>query len=217
MTDWHWQHSNDYFSLQWSQPRPCLSSAVFNGGLCEARSLLNLRVNGDPVSPLLPPEQSLHQAATDLNLPGPTIGLMTSASMDSFRYRQTEYGGHTIAILLSCGLGNARRAGDPADWLGDSSPPRGTINSVLISDLQWSVASQAELLALLTEAKAAALEEMGINSPLSGRPATGTGTDATAIIGGHGRAERWCGKHTKLGEIIALLYMDALCSSIRED
>tara|TARA_Y100001951_G_scaffold19654_1_gene14732 strand:- start:27555 stop:28208 length:654 start_codon:yes stop_codon:yes gene_type:complete len=217
VTDWHWQHSSDCFSLQWSQPRPCLSSAVFNGGLCKARSVLNLRVSGDPVSPLLTPEQSLHQAANRLDLPGPTIGLMTSALMASFRYRQTEYADHAIAIFLTCGLGNARRAGDPADWLGDSPTPLGTINSVLISDLQWSTASQAELLALLAEAKAAALQEMGIRSPLSGKPATGTGTDASVIIGGHGRAERWCGKHTKLGEIIAQLYMDALCSSIRED
>lgn len=216
MTDWHWQHSGDYFSLHWAQPRPCLSSAVFNGGLCQARALLNLRVSGDPVPPLLTPEQSLHQAATRLGLPTPCLGMMTSASMNSFRYRQTTYGGHAIAILLSCGLGNARRAGDPADWLGHSPPPAGTINSVLITDLQLSTASQVELLSLLTEAKAATLGELGINSPLSAKPATGTGTDATAIISGHGRPERWFGKHTKVGEQTARLYMDALRSSIEQ-
>lgn len=214
MTNWQWQQSDGHLSLTWQGMRPCLSSAVFNGGYCEARSLLNLRVSGDPVSPQLTPEQSLHQAAEQRGLASPCIGMMTSASMTSLRYRQGQCSGENTAVLLSCGLGNARRAGDPADWSEDPASTRGTINSILITDLQLTVASQAELLCLLSEAKAAVLQELGITSPLSGRLATGTGTDATVIIGGCGRRERWFGKHTSAGETIAKLYMEALRSSI---
>jgi adenosylcobinamide amidohydrolase len=70
------------------------------------------------------------------------------------------------------------------------------------------------LLMLLTEAKCAIFQEAGITSPVSGGIATGTGTDATVIVSGFGRPERWVGKHTLLGERAARLMMDALRASI---
>ena len=73
-------------------------------------------------------------------------------------------------------------------------------------------ALRARLLA--REAKAAVLQDMNIRSPVSRQIATGTGTDACAIISGCGAPVRWLGKHTDIGEHIARQYMDALRSSI---
>ncbi len=214
MADWQWRKTADYFSLQWPQPRPCLSSAVLNGGLCQARSLLNLRVGSDTPAPLLTPDQSLYQAAQQQQLAEQCVGLMTAASMNSLRHREANLHGAAVAIFVSCGLSNARRAGDPYDWQADHGPSIGTINSVLITDLKLPVASMVELHGLLSEAKAAVLQELDIRSPRSGKIATGTGTDACAVIGGHGREEKWFGKHTEAGALCAQLYMDALRCSI---
>ena len=214
MADWQWQKTAGHFALQWPQPRPCLSSAVFNGGLVEARSLLNLRVDRDAPTPQLTPEQSLQQTQQGLGLPDTCVGLMTAASMESLRHEHIEIYGNALAVYVSCGLSNARRAGDPYDWKPTQPLPAGTINSVIISDLAFSTAGMAELHGLISEAKAAVLQELKILSPVSGNVATGTGTDACAIIGGKGGIIRWLGKHTEVGEVIAKQYMTALRSSI---
>ena len=66
-----------------------------------------------------------------------------------------------------------------------------------------------------TEAKTAALQNLGIKSPASGTPATGTGTDAIAVACGHGSIKvQYCGKHVIFGEILAKLVIEALTSSL---
>lgn len=197
--------------LSWLGTRPCLSSAPHNGGFCQANRVLNLRVDGTDT--LHSPEYTLQQYADLQGWDGVTVGLMTAAPMHTLRYRCAQYHGESMELWLTCGLENARRAGDPADW--DASVlPVGTINTVIATSLSLSQATMTELLILLTEAKCAVLQEAGITSPISGGIATGTGTDATVIVSGYGRSERWAGKHTLLGEIAARLMMGALRASI---
>lgn len=214
MTDWQWHHTSQYFALQWPAARPCLSSAVLNGGLVSARALLNLRVAPNPTSALLSPEHSLAQAQQNLGLTDPCVGMMTAASMKSLRSATAQVEGENIAVFVSCGLSNARRAGDPCDWKPSQTKPVGTINSVVITDFNLPTAGMVELHGLVSEAKAAVLQDLHIPSPVSGKIATGTGTDACAVIGGHGRPATWLGKHTEIGETVAKLYMQALNSSI---
>ena len=47
-----------------------------------------------------------------------------------------------------------------------------------------------------------ALYEAGIRSSVSHLAATGTGTDCIAVVSLGGERERYCGKHTELGELI---------------
>ncbi|MDX1757046.1 MAG: adenosylcobinamide amidohydrolase [Marinobacter sp.] len=201
-------HTDRHVSLSWNGVRPCLSSAPHNGGYCLANRVLNLRVEGSEV--IQPPEQSLQQYADNQGWDGETVGLMTAAPMSSLHCLSDQYSGESLALWVTCGLDNARRAGDPADWAGEVTPPPGTINTVFATSLGLSPATMAELLMVLTEAKCAVLQEAGVTSPVSGGIATGTGTDAIAIVSGHGRSERWAGKHTLLGERAAKLMMRAL-------
>ena len=69
---------------------------------------------------------------------------------------------------------------------------------------------------IVTEAKAAVLRESGIRSPVSNKIATGTGTDAIAVVSGHGpETVRYCGKHVLFGEILGRLVTDALTASVK--
>ncbi len=210
--DWHYQCCDRHLCVEWPKQRVCLSSAVLNGGVVRARRLLNLNVSGADVAQL--PEQSLQAYADQQHWQGCTIGLMTAASMDSLRIRRGMLNGETVEVFLTCGLSNARRAGDPADWQPSEQIPAGTINIFLITTLQLAVATQVELLQIMTEAKCAALQQLGITSPLTGMIATGTGTDATVIASGTGQPARWAGKHTSLGELVAKLVIDGLLASI---
>lgn len=211
--DWSWRHNSQYFLLRWPEPRPCLSSAVLNGGLCQAQQLLNLRVDGKPYE--CSPEASLQEYADTLQCRGSTVGMMTAASMNSLRERHATLNGEPLSVYVSCGLDNARRAGDAADWQEVNPLPVGTINIVLITSMTLSTATQAEVMMLLTEAKSAALQNLQIKSPVSGHIATGTGTDSCAVIGGFGRDQRWFGKHTDVGEQVARMLIAALTDSIQ--
>ena len=68
--------------------------------------------------------------------------------------------------------------------------------------------AMVEAVQIATEGRVRALYEKGIKSRQSGLPATGTGTDCVAVVSFGDGVERYCGKHTKLGELIgAAAYM----------
>ena len=144
---------------------------------------------------------------------------MTAASMDSFRLVQATEQGVEIIVLVTAGLSNARRAGDYAECREIGSPlyDAGTINIICLTTAVLTPAAQVEAVLTATEAKTAALQNLGIQSPVSGTPATGTGTDAIAVAGacGHGSIKvQYCGKHVIFGEILAKLVIEALTSSL---
>lgn len=227
MTDWRWQIDERYACVSWPGERLCLSSAPLNGGLVSANRVLNLRVAVEPAdSALQPPEQSLSEFAALNSWEGTTVGLMTAASMNSLRSCQRVVNGIHFELVVSCGLSNARRAGDSFDWQASGqeyavAPPAGTINLVLLSSAILRPEAMAELLMITTEARCIALQELGVRSPVSGLLATGTGTDASVIVSGAAAshrtqtAVRWCGKHTAIGETVAKMVIDALRQSIQ--
>jgi len=210
----------DYAAVRFSTPRPVLSSAIHNGGLVEAAGALILRVAANHDGAAAghePPRATLARSARALGLAPATVGMMTSASLDSLRYVALREGGVRVAALVTAGVSNARRAGDRAEWRTFDPPPpaAGTINILVLTDARLGTAALAEALMVATEAKAAALQSLGVFSPVSGGTATGTGTDATAVAGGHGpAAAEWCGKHTLLGEMIAGAVIAALTDSL---
>lgn len=217
--DWQAQRSDQHFTLHWQRPRPYLSTAIYCGGCGTANALLNLRVakHADATN-MESPELTLANTARELGIASAEkrcIGMMTAASMNSLRSRHFRLYGQAASIYITSGLSNARRAGDPADWREDEPQRLGTINSVIICDVTMTTETMAEVMVLATEAKAALLQEMNIVSPVSGRIATGTGTDAIAVISGHGPLKRWFGSHSEAGETLATEYMAALRASIQ--
>lgn len=227
MSDWHWQRSDrraalQWIALQWPGVRPCLSSAPLNGGWVQARGAFNLRVDAQREC-RLPPEKTLADAALNEGLTGTQVGLMTAASMNSFRRRTALIDGYRFDLGVTCGLSNALCAGDPAEWSqrntrsSELAPEPGTINTILITDATLRPEAFAELLMLITEARTVALSRAGVRSMCSDQIATGTGTDASVIVGGGRESQselRWCGKHTQVGSGVARLMIDALSDSL---
>lgn len=208
-------HTPAHLHLRFAQPLRVLSCAVLKGGFTQADHLLNLKVP-KRIEVAETPETSLQRYAQDKGWQGTTVGMMTAASMNSFRYQTTICEGVTICALVTCGLSNLRRAGDPADVpsLLASPPEAGTINTILLTDAQLTDAAMVEAMMIITEAKTALMHSLDLRSPISGAIATGTGTDATAIISGHGPQIAYSGKHVRLGEVIASLTAQALADSI---
>jgi len=143
--------------------------------------------------------------------------LGTAANMNYAAVESQEYRGLNIVAISTGGVEiNAGRAGDPAGIYekdgkfisakGEVDEPHGTINTIIIMNKELSDGAMVRSLVTASEAKAAALQELVVNSRYSCGLATGTGTDQLGI------ASRLtgeipltsAGKHTKLGELIGL-------------
>ncbi|TQV89569.1 hypothetical protein FLL46_01405 [Aliikangiella coralliicola] len=122
-----------------------------------------------------------------------------------------------MGVAVTVGLSNSRRAGDVAEAQNIFAHKLlpGTINLNLFTSAKLSQAAMVEAMMIATEAKAAALQSLQIISPVSQNLATGTGTDAIAIISSPtGPEVHYCGKHVLFGEIIGKLTIQSITDSI---
>lgn len=210
------ESTDHHIHMDFGEPMQVLSSAVLNGGSVQARHFVNWRVTHDPRLNYSDPATSLQSYCDDLNLSGGTIGMMTAAYMASGRMRQVFVEGEELFALTTTGLGNARRIGDPADERPTSV---GTINLVVVTTAELSPSAEVEALMMMTEAKAAALQNLSIRSPVSDKIATGTGTDALAIVsarkGTRSSVQQYVGKHLSFGEALGRCVLDTIEQSLQ--
>ncbi len=112
------------------------------------------------------------------------------------------------------GLSNALRVGDS---VGPLRPRSGTINLMLVCSHPLTSDAAVELIALASEAKAAAVLDSGVASRRSGQPATGTGTDYLAIAWpSPGARQEYAGKHTAIGSAVGRAAYGAVAEGVRE-
>ena len=205
-----------------STEHPVLSSAVYNGGACAASNILIMKVakNFEDLKQVEEnPENTLAEYCKRLQLSGTTVGMMTSASMDSFRRVTRLSQGVEISVMVTAGISNARCAGDRADQrvFHEYGNPTGTINIIILTTAAMSRAAMVESVMLATEAKTVAMRKLGLKSPVSGTIATGTGTDAIAVANGAGpETIRYCGKHVLFGEMLASAVIEAITKSLSD-
>jgi adenosylcobinamide amidohydrolase len=216
-------HTADHIHVELDTPCPIVSSAVLNGGLVKANHILNLNVKNQSIKKIdigRRPDVLLAEYCQIQGWSGITVGMMTAADMGSFRMVQAAEQGVEIFVLVTTGLSNARRAGDYAEHrkIGNPQLDAGTINIICLTTASLTRAAMVEAVITTTEAKTAALQNLGIKSPVSDNLATGTGTDAVAIVSGHGSIKiSYCGKHVVFGEILAKLVIEAVCASLNGD
>ncbi|WP_038246943.1 adenosylcobinamide amidohydrolase [Ghiorsea bivora] len=213
------EHNDDHIHLAFSSPQRVISSAILNGGLIKADHIVNRKVPKHSSS-CEAPEKSLSDYAKARGWQGHVVGMMTAASMSSLRIEQACVEGMNITVLVTTGISNARRAGDKADiqeLLGTTGEV-GTINLILIFSAQLTDAALVEAMMIATEAKAAALQNAKVLSPVSGFFATGTGTDAIAVVCSDDTQKiKFCGKHVLLGEWIGRLVIKAVTRSLKAE
>lgn len=209
-------HTQNHIQVEFSIPHQVLSSAVLNGGIVQANYIVNLHVPKSWTGSESP-ELTLSKYCEDANWKGTTVGMMTAASMDSFRMAKESVQDIDVVVLVTSGLSNPRRVGDRAEHrvMAAQSEEIGTINIVVMTSATLTDAAMVEALLIVTEAKSAALQEAGIISPVSNKIATGTGTDSVAVVSGHGsETVSYCGKHVLFGEILGRMVTNTVASSM---
>ncbi len=128
--------------------------------------------------------------------------LFTGANMDNLVVKHTSYRDMDVYALVTAGVkSNAVRMS--RDVGGYYEP--GTINIILLSNMQLSPRAMTRAIISATEAKSAAMQDLDIRSSYSGElfQATGTGTDNIIVVEGEGGPIDNAGGHSKMGELIA--------------
>ncbi|KAI7257737.1 hypothetical protein KC345_g10718 [Hortaea werneckii] len=144
-------------------------------------------------------------------------GLMTAVPLEHAAVAEEDTGSAGIFCCVTAAAGNAARAGSQRSVLAAYRP--GTINIMLGIDGWLSPSAMVNAVMTATEAKAAALSDLGIVDAENGLIATGTTTDAIVLaVSGSRRyaAEHvYAGTATDLGGAIGRLVYSAVTESLR--
>jgi adenosylcobinamide amidohydrolase len=193
----------DALIVSFPSPARMLSWAVLNGGFCHACHIINHHVDAKNASFCAQPGPWLERATVALGLRGKVVAMATAVEMRHTAQVSMIGGGARVTCFATVGCGNALSVGDPASViLEEAAPAPHTINMILMIEPGITDEALVEAVQIATEGRVRALYEMGIKSCRSGLPATGTGTDCIAVVSLGDGPERYCGKHTQLGELI---------------
>jgi adenosylcobinamide hydrolase len=197
------RYQQDALILSFSLPARTLSWAVLNGGFCNARHVMNHHVDGNDTLFCAQPGPWLERAALALNLQGKVVAMATAVEMRHAVQVSMESSGARVVCFATVGCGNALSVGDAATVTTEQPVAAlHTINMILTVEPGLADEAMVEAIQIATEGRVRALYEKGIRSCQSGLPATGTGTDCVAVVSLGNGVDLYCGKHTKLGELI---------------
>ena len=204
------RQERDALILSFPRPLPTLSWAVLNGGFCHANHVVNHHVDSKDVGFAADPEGWLRKQLDPLDLEGKTVVMATGVEMSGLIQVSFSDDAREVVCFVTVGCGNALSVGDGASFPEDRVVSPHTINMILLVYPGLRQEAMVEAVQIATEGRVRALYENGIKSCKSSLPATGTGTDCIAIVSPASGAERYCGKHTKLGELIGLAAYTAI-------
>jgi adenosylcobinamide amidohydrolase len=150
--------------------------------------------------------------------------LTTAVTMEHAALSEKSYKEFKVSCFATAGVkNNALRMGtDEGDWVerkGLYQNTLGTINIILLTNVNLTDGAMARAVITATEAKTAALQDLDIRSTLTPkRQATGTGTDDIIIVSGPKIGDPiQCTKgHTKMGELIAVSTKTAVTEAMKK-
>lgn len=191
------------------KPLTVLSSAFVRGGLTAARAIVNLHVPKDlreeHADGLLP------RFALRRGIPGPWVGLVTSAWTERAEVAEANGRGVTALAVVTVGLSNRVTAG--ASPVAAWAPS--TINAIVVVDGAPEAAALVNAVMTVTEVKAALLAAADVRCH-DGCVASGTSTDAVVVAAtGRGVRHRFGGPVSDLGWPVARAARSALGAGIR--
>jgi adenosylcobinamide amidohydrolase len=187
-------------------PQNVLSWSLTKPGFVAAAKVAWLQVN-DADLPLDVDPAAMLTARMEENGCGDAVPMMTSRDVSRYEVKTAGSGSVTASCLATVGLSNAARIGsDPDDHAG-----AGTINLLAHVDRRLSVAGMLEALTIATEARTAAVMELGLDR--GDGIVTGTGTDCIAIAAPLGEPEEnFAGLHTHIGAAIGRCVYEAVAA-----
>ena len=209
-------HAEDHLLLLPPVSLDCLSSAVYGGGHNRVERIVNWQVPrtydcGDPQEDFkLRLEHWGYKTEA-------SVGLQTAAVIAGGSVFEEVGDCFRIVVCTTSGTGNAARAGFGREVY--SAYQAGTINTVILIDGRMTFPAMVNAMITATEAKAAALQDLGILDPVNRLIATGTTTDAVVIAVSQSmdyqQTHAYAGTATTVGDAIGrLVYASVLEATV---
>ncbi|MDQ0874211.1 adenosylcobinamide hydrolase [Paenibacillus sp. V4I3] len=218
-----------YLQICSEHPLRTLNSSPWGGGFGTHKVMMNRQVDKlyNEADPLREMDEFIQREGLN---PQETAGMLTAAKVKDVGYSSvtwetgedddiSEFGQKLamkpeqeslhVCSWVTVGLGNKARAGAE---LPSASLYPGTINTIVVINGCLTDAAMVNAVITATEAKAAALQALGIL--VEGQPATGTTTDAVLIAATcRGQTYRYAGTATALGYLIGRTVYEAIIHS----
>lgn len=181
-------------------PHDVVSWAIVNGGRTRAETVVWREVRLTELGPAVDAAALTRRTLAVLGTPG-AIGLLTARDVRRYEVESATCDGVTATCVATVGLGNLLAVGDAP--MGTAREAAGTINVLCRLSVGLTEEALLEASAMVAEARTAAVLAAALPSPVSGRPATGTGTDCLVVaapVMTDARARGcYAGKHTAIG------------------
>lgn len=191
------------------EPLTVLSSAFVGGGFAAARAIVNLHVRKN--IPEAETDGLLPRFVERREIPGPWVGLLTSAWTEKAVVTEASGSGVTALAIVTVGLSNRITAGRTP--LGVWAPS--TINAIVVVDGAPEAAALVNAVMTVTEVKTSLLASVDLRCD-DGRVASGTSTDAVVVAAtGRGPHCRFGGPISDFGWVVARAAHEALDRGIR--
>jgi len=191
------------------EPLTILSSAFVRGGFTTARAIVNLHVRKN--IPEAETDGILPRFTERRGIPGPWVGLLTSAWTEKATFAEVSASGLTALAVTTVGLSNRIAAGQTpvAEWAPS------TINTIVVVDGAPEAAALVNAVMTVTEVKTSVLAAVDLRCE-DGLLASGTSTDAVVIAAtGRGPHCRFGGPISDLGWVVARAAREALETGVR--
>ncbi len=189
--------------ITFSSPRRVLSSAPYSGGFYKTDTIVNLRTSSrktDKYSPNILISDFLKKKTLNTH----AVGFLTAAQLEFAQFIYLNEKDIKIFAIVTGGASNALNIAEksPTVFTGEAFPTAGTVNIIIITNARLSSDCYVSTVITATEAKSAALFDLQVKSVITGNQATGTGTDAVAIVSGDGMDIQYAGGHTQYGQLL---------------
>ncbi len=197
------KHTTTSIVVTFSNARAILSSAPYFGGFYTTNTIVNLKTNAKEMR-FSPPDKFISQFLKKNRLNEKAVGFLTAAHLEFAQFINVEEKECKILAIVTAGTSNALNAAEKSltPYTGETITTPGTINTIILTNAQLLADGFVSSVITATEAKSAALFDLKVPSVVTGNQATGTGTDAIAIVGGKGRRIQYAGGHTQFGQLL---------------
>lgn len=201
------EHRPPWLIVDLGAPMRVLSWAPHRPGLVESDRIVWREVRNADLTPDLDVTSWLANTLHEAGL-SDAVSMITSRSLEYHCHVQSAAGAASVECVATVGLGNAERIGQRN---GAGSSPAGTINIAAKVTPGLSAAALVEAIAIVAEARTAAVIEARRNLPTG--IATGTGTDCIAVASPKGGGLH-AGKHTEIGEALGQAVFSAVSTGV---
>lgn len=207
-------NTDEHVLVRTADPMTVFSNALWQGGLTYASHFVNWRVPLD--YHCAEPVELMRTQIGAWGYPvGRTVGLQTAAKLTHTSIQEDEGDKYRMICCVTAGTSNAARAGRARATF--SAYACGTINMFVMIDANMTTSAMINAIVTATEAKAAALQDLGITDE-DGKIATGTTTDAVVLASSqnklYGDPHQFAGAATTIGNAIGRLVYQAVYEAV---